>query len=123
MTSMKKQRGMTAVGWLLVLVLIVVFTIVGLKLIPMYIDTYKVTASLDSLVDDPKAKGRPAVEIRRLLMKRLDINMVSDVSAQDVSISRTRSGIIVEVDYEARRALFGNLFMVVVYNESVEIPQ
>ena len=123
MRSMKKQRGMTAVGWLLVLVLIVVFTIVGLKLIPMYMDSYKVTASLESLVDDPKAKGRPAVEIRKLLMKRLDINMVSDVSAQDVSISRTRSGIIVEVDYEARRSLFGNLFMVVVYNESVEIPQ
>lgn len=123
MRSMKKQKGMTAVGWLLVLVLIVVFTIVGLKLIPMYMDTYKVTASLESLVDDPKAKGRPAVEIRRLLMKRLDINMVSDVSAQDVSISRTRGGIIVEVDYEARRSLFGNLFMVVVYNESVEIPQ
>ena len=123
MISMKKQRGMTAVGWILVLMLIVVFTIVGLKLIPMYLDTFKVTSSLESLVDDPKAKGRPAIEIRKLLLKRLDINMVTDVSAQDITISRTRSGITVEVDYEARRSLFGNLYMVIVYNESVEIPQ
>ena len=123
MSNIQKQGGMTAIGWLLVLALIAVFSIVGLKLIPMYIDTFKVTSSLESLADDPQVKGRPSVEIRKLLMKRLDINMVSDVSAQDVSISRTRNGLIIEVEYEARRSLFGNLYMVVAYKKSVEIPQ
>ena len=123
MKQMKKQRGMTAIGWLLVLMLVVVFSIVALKLIPMYLDSFKVTSSLESLANDSKAKGKSALEIRKLLMKRLDVNMVSDVSAQDISVSRSREGIVVEVEYEARRPLFGNLHMVLVYSDSVVIPQ
>ena len=120
---MKKQKGMTAIGWLLVLLLVVFFAITAIKLIPMYLDSYKVTVSLELLQNDAKAKGKPAIEIKKLLMKRLDVNMVSDVSPQDITISRNRNSITVEVDYEARRQLFGNLHMVLVYNESVEIPK
>ncbi|MGD8783014.1 MAG: DUF4845 domain-containing protein [Thioalkalispiraceae bacterium] len=121
MYNMKKQQGMTAIGWLLVLLLVLVFAIVGIKLIPLYLDSFKVTSSLHSLANDSKAKGKSGREIRTLLMKRLDVNMVNDVTAQDVSISRSREGTIVEVNYEARRQLFGNLHMVLVYQESVII--
>jgi hypothetical protein len=123
MGNINKQKGMTAIGWLLVLLLVVVFAIVGIKLIPIYLDSFKVTSSLESLSNDSKAKGKSGLEIRKLLMKRLDVNMVSDVTASDVSVSRSREGIVVEVDYEARRALFGNLHMVLVYNHSVVIDQ
>ena len=123
MGNLKKQKGMTAIGWLLVLLLVVVFSIVAIKLIPMYLDSFKVTSSLESLSNDSKAKGKSGREIRQLLMKRLDVNMVSDVTASDVSVSRSREGIVVEIDYEARRSLFGNLHMVLVYNHSVVIAQ
>ena len=123
MGNMKKQKGMTAIGWLLVLLLVVVFAMVAIKLIPMYLDSFNVTSSLESLSNDSKAKGKSGLEIRKLLMKRLDVNMVSDVTASDVSESRSREGIMVEVDYEARRPLFGNLHMVLVYNHSVVIEQ
>ncbi|MGD8926155.1 MAG: DUF4845 domain-containing protein [Thioalkalispiraceae bacterium] len=122
MSNITKQRGMTAIGWLLVLAIVALFSIVALKLIPMYLDSFKVTSSLESLAGDPKAQGKSGREIRKLLMKRLDINMVSDVSASDISISRSREGTKVEVSYEARRALFGNLHMVLVYDKSVIIP-
>jgi hypothetical protein len=122
MSKMRKQRGMTAIGWLLVLMLVVIFAIVGIKLIPMYLDSFKVTSSLESLANDSNAKGKSGREIRQLLMKRLDVNMVNDVSASDISISRSREGTVVEVSYEARRPLFGNLHMVLVYERSVVIP-
>lgn len=113
---------MTAIGWLLVLALVVIFAIVALKLIPMYLDSFKVTSSLESLVNDPKAKGKTGREIRKLLMKRLDINMVDDVHGEDITISRSREGTKIQVSYEARRSLFGNLYMVLVYDESVVLP-
>ena len=101
MGNLKKQKGMTAIGWLLVLLLVVVFSIVAIKLIPMYLDSFKVTSSLESLSNDSKAKGKSGREIRQLLMKRLDVNMVSDVTASDVSVSRSREGVVVEIDYES----------------------
>ena len=123
MKRLTNQKGMTAIGWLFVLVLVLVFAIIAIKLIPMYLDGFKVYSSLESLQNDSQAKGKPAIEIRKLLMRRLDVNMVNDVSPQDISITRSRNGVTVSVDYEARRSLFGNLSVVVAFKKSVEISQ
>ena len=89
----------------------------------MYKGSFDVSASLESLTTDPQTQGKPAIEIRKMLMKRLDINMVREVSAQDITISRSREGITVEVDYEVRKPLIGDLYLLMAYNKSVLIPQ
>ena len=122
MQSTKKQRGMTAIGWLLVLVLVLVFAIIFIKLVPVYLDGYKVYSSLASLEEDRSAHGKPPQELRKLFLKRLDINMVTDVRPEDITFSRDRNGTRVEVDYEARRQLFGNMYVVVAFNKAVVIP-
>jgi hypothetical protein len=122
MRNTKNQRGMTAIGWLLVLVLVLVFAIIFIKLVPVYIDGYKTYSSLASLEEDDTARGKSPLEIRKMLMKRLDINMVTDVGPDDISFTRDRNGTKVEVDYEARRQLFGNMYVVVVFNKSVIVP-
>ena len=123
MRKMKRQKGMTAVGWVLVLLLIMVFAIVGIRLFPMYMDSFNVSTSMESLTTDPQARGKSALQIRTLLMKRLDINMVKDVSTQDITISRNRNGITLAVEYEVRRPLFGDLYLLLAFNKSVEIPK
>jgi len=122
MRNTKNQRGMTAIGWLLVLVLVLVFAIVFIKLVPVYIDGYKTYSSLASLEEDNSAHGKSPLEIRKMLMKRLDINMVTDVGKDDITFTRDRNGTKVEVDYEVRRQLFGNMYVVIVFNKSVVIP-
>jgi hypothetical protein len=122
MRNTQNQRGMTAIGWLIVLVLVLFFAIVLMKLVPVYIDGYKVYSSLESLEADDSAHGKSPLELRRLLMKRLDINMVTDVGKDDISFSRDRNGTRVEVDYEARRQLFGNMYVVIVFNKAVVVP-
>ncbi len=123
MRKMKRQKGMTAIGWVLVLLLIMVFAIVGIRLFPMYMDSFNVSTSMESLTTDPQARGKSALQIRTLLMKRLDINMVKDVSTQDITISRNRNGITLAVEYEVRRPLFGDLYLLLAFNKSVEIPK
>ena len=114
---------MTAIGWMLIIILIGFFAIVGMKLVPVYLDTFKVTSSLESLANDSSLKDKSGMDIRRMLMKRLDINMVTDVRPDDVTISRKRGGIEIEVAYETRRKLFGNLFFLVDYQKSVLIER
>ena len=121
MGKLHKQKGMTAIGWLLVLVIVLVVAIITIKLVPVYIDGFNVYSSLESLKNDPQAKGKPAFELRKLLMKRLDVNMVTDVTAQDISISRSRNGITVAIDYEAVRPMFGNLSVLIHFQKSVDI--
>ena len=122
MQNTNNQRGMTAIGWLLVLVLVLLFAITLIKVVPVYLDGYKVYSSLASLKEDRSAHGKSPHELRSLFMKRMDINMVTDISPDDLTFSRDRNGTMVEVDYEARRQLFGNIYVVIVFNKSVVVP-
>lgn len=118
----KSQKGMTAIGWLLVLAVVVIFALVGIKLIPVYIDGYKIASSMESLTNDRDIIGKNPAEIKRSLLKRLDINMIYDIKAEDISIERDGNGYSVEIDYEPRVPLFGNLYFVVDFDKTVVVP-
>ena len=51
MKGLHKQRGMTAIGWMLVLGLIAFFTLVTLRLLPMYMEYTKVVSVLGVLAE------------------------------------------------------------------------
>ena len=118
----KNQKGMTAIGWLLVIAVVVIFVIVGLKLIPAYLEVYKIGASMESLASDAEAHTKSPRELRTMLLKRLDINMIYDIKSEDIDITRSANGYNIEVDYEPRIPFFGNLYFVIVYDKTVTVP-
>jgi hypothetical protein len=121
MQTAKKQQGMTLIGWLLILLIIAVVATVALKLIPVYLDGYKVYQTLSSIAEDSSASGKNINELRKMINRRFDINMVNDASPEDVTISKQGGVTVIEVEYEARRQLFGNLHAVVVFEKRVEL--
>jgi len=122
MNNPRTQKGMTAIGWLLVIFIGAIFALVALKLIPVYIDLFKISDSMNSLVADTSAHNKSARELRTLLLKRLDINMIYDIKADDIGISRSTDGYSVEIDYEPQIHLAGNLYFIVKYDKIVEVP-
>ena len=65
MRALTRQRGMTGIGWLIVLGLIGFFALLTLKMVPSYLEYYKIVATLDSIAEE-KGFNSPA-EIRDLL--------------------------------------------------------
>lgn len=121
MQTAQKQKGMTLIGWLLILLIIAVVATVALKLIPVYLDGYKVYQTLSSIAEDSSSGSKSVKELRKMIDRRFDINMVNDASSQDVTISKQGGVTIIEVEYEARRQMFGNLHAVVVFEKRVEL--
>lgn len=115
------QRGMTAISWLLTMALIAFFALIAIRLVPIYLDGYKVASSLESLAA-PGHEGRSPGELRSMLMKRLRINMVSDVTSRDVRVEARGGMHVVNVNYEKRQPLIGNIDVVISFDKSVEVP-
>ena len=122
MYSIRKQRGMTAVGWAFVFLMIAVVTLIVLKLMPIYLDGFSVTSSLESLKNEHNIGKKSPTEIKRMLLKRLDVNMVDGVTKDDIFIEKSKGVMEIEVDYEVRENLVGNLDVVVSFNNIVEVP-
>ncbi|MGD8526306.1 MAG: DUF4845 domain-containing protein [Thioalkalispiraceae bacterium] len=122
MKQVGKQKGMTAIGWVFVFALIAIVTLVTLKLLPIYLDGFSVKSSLASLENEHNIGKMSPLKIKSMLLKRLDINMVTDVTKDDIYIDRSNGAMTIEVDYEVREKLIGNLDVVVMFNTSIEVP-
>ena len=122
MINRQQQQGMTAIGWVGILALIALVTLFALRLIPVYLASFNVSSILSSVEEEYSHKDVTPLEITKTLMKRLDINMVTDVTKDDIFIERTGKALQVEIDYEVRKSLMGNVDIVVYFNKSIILP-
>lgn len=119
MKNRHKQKGITGIGWLFVLVIIGFSALVVLKMTPMYLEYFSVKTSLDSLAKET-LPGKSKAEIRSMLMKRLDINDVDRVTKDDIEIIIRGGDVTVSIDYEAREDLVGNVGLIADFSYSIE---
>jgi Tfp pilus assembly major pilin PilA len=117
-----KQKGMTAIGWLLVIAIVAIFALMLLKLMPVYLEGYKITSALDALATDASVRGKNPNELKKVLLRRFDIDSIYDIKSDDINITRSSNGYSVEIDYEPRVSFIGNLYFVVVFDKTVEVP-
>ncbi len=115
------QKGMTAIGWLLVLGLIAFFTLITLRLVPAYLEFSKVASVLESLQNEPGITRKTRGEIISLISKRFDVNDVYQVEAKQVKITKDKGVLKVSIHYEHREHLVGNVDVVITFDKQVEV--
>jgi hypothetical protein len=122
MNTRNHQRGMTAIGWLLVLGLIAFCTLITLRLVPMYLEYAKVVSTLESLENEPGISQMGKPEIVKIIGRRFDVNDVRKVDPRTVQISKERGQLLVGFKYERREHLVGNIDIVGVFDKTIEVP-
>ncbi|MCG7958380.1 MAG: DUF4845 domain-containing protein, partial [Candidatus Thiodiazotropha taylori] len=80
MQSIKKQRGLTFISWLVILIIAGFLVMVGIKITPVYIDHFAVKSALESVKNEPFAERKSKVELRNMVLKRLDITSIRHVT-------------------------------------------
>lgn len=118
---MKRQGGLTMISWLVVLTVIGFFIMVGLRIVPVYLEYYSVKNVLQSLYEEPFISRKPVGEIRSMLIRRLDMNNIKGVEGDQVKIRRSGGVTTIELNYEQRRPVVGNMDVIMTFNESMEL--
>ncbi|PBJ82000.1 DUF4845 domain-containing protein [Lysobacteraceae bacterium NML93-0399] len=106
------QRGITLLGFIVVLGLIGFFAYVGMKLFPMYSEYYSVKSALKGLSRDQAAIEAGPARMQDLFFRRLRIDYTENVKPEHVKIRRADNGWQMDVQYEVRRPLIFNLDVV-----------
>lgn len=115
-----KQEGMTFLSLLIVLAVIGFFAYIGIKLTPVYLEHFSVTSSLQSLAEE-ESQGLAVGELRSRLLKRLEINNVSHVTENDISIRSDAGSKTVTVQYEVQEPFYGNVSLLLSFEDSVTL--
>jgi Tfp pilus assembly major pilin PilA len=114
-----KQRGMTMISWMLVIGVLVFFVVIGITLIPTYIENYSVKNILASIEQDRLSAKQTPKQIKDTIIKRLKINGVYEFDRDFIKITKEKGGMKVTVDYEVRKHIVGNLDAVMSFNDQV----
>ena len=107
----RAQRGMTLIGFVMVLAVAGIFIYMGMKLIPMYSEYYAVKQAMEGLSQEG-AGAYDAAKVKDFFFRRLDMSYSENVKPQDVKLLRKDAGWMMTVDYEVRRPLIGNIDVV-----------
>ena len=108
----RTQGGMTMLGFLITLSVVILFLFCGMKIVPMYIEYYSVKKALASIANEQSASATSKDAIRALFARHLKIDYVKIIKPDMLKIEATDSGFNLTVDYERREELIANLDVV-----------
>ncbi|NVK21083.1 MAG: DUF4845 domain-containing protein [Kangiellaceae bacterium] len=106
MLNRNYQNGMTAAGWLIIMAIVLFFIYLAIKLVPAYMEFGSIKSSMASVAEQKVTEKR---EVIRLLEGRFNVNSVTSIKAKDAKIKEATGGKALEVKYEKKIELFGNV--------------
>lgn len=122
MRIINKQNGMTGISILIIIMLLVVVVASVVKILPIYFDSFKVADVISSLEDKRGLGDMTNNDIAKLILDGLEINQVSSVVRNDIYVEKTKYKVFIDVEYEVRKVMFGNLDVIISFKYSVEAP-
>ena len=118
-----RQRGVTFIGWLFLLVPIGILLYVGIRLTPLYLEYMNIARTLEQVKTEFNGNGPTASALRVAIEKHFDIEDVHSITKNDVEIKGQGGITTVRAFYDATTPLFANISIVVSFDKTVEISQ
>lgn len=119
MMTRHRQGGMTFIGYLLLFGLLGLVVMVGLRLLPAYLEYFKVSSAVESVASESTAETTNA-DIRRAIAARFQVDGVRTIGSRDIAMSRAGGVLTLTAAYEYRTPVFGNVDAVVKFEKIVE---
>ena len=104
-------------GWGILFLLIVLgfSAVVIIKLVPVYLESYKIEKAMRGALEDPEVINQSRRDIILALTRRLDIDGVTRINYSNfadygtVTIDKDARKVTMEIFYQSEVPLFGNL--------------
>jgi Tfp pilus assembly protein PilX len=116
-----KQRGITLMSFILVLIVIGLLAVVAMNLFPVYSEGFSVQSAMKSVAQEPNAANMSLTEAQRKLQKRFDIDYVDSVQGKDAKLERDKGVNNLVMTYEVRKHLFYNIDFVAMFDYRVDM--
>lgn len=123
MRSKRRQRGMS--GWVILYILATLGAagLVGMRLIPVYLDSFKIDKGLKAVIEDASATSQNKRAILEALIKRLDIDSVDAIHYKNykelVKVTKKGNKVTIVATYRAEAPLVTNLTLVADFKKEV----
>jgi hypothetical protein len=117
----KQQRGVTAIGWLVLLIPVAICVYAGIRVTPVYLNYMNVVHNL-TLVASEIDNGTASVPaIRIAIEKHFNVDYIEYPDVKDLKITRDNGNWKIEANYDDQAPLFANIAILVTFNKTVKL--
>ncbi|MBS0396982.1 MAG: DUF4845 domain-containing protein [Proteobacteria bacterium] len=117
-SSQRRQGGMTALGFLILVAFVGLFIYAAIRLLPVYLEYFNVVRAMEGIKAD--AEGG-ASAMRNALEKRFDIEDIKSLTYKDIEIRKDGGGWVLHAAYDAEAPYIGNVGLVVHFDKTVTL--
>ena len=114
------QRGITLIGFVIVLSIAGFFFFIGAKLFPVYTEYYAVKGAMLKVQQTPGSARLNPEQVWNMLDKTFFTSYFDSVKRSDMQLVR-QNGYFLRIAYEVRKPLVYNLDIVAKFDHSVEL--
>jgi hypothetical protein len=117
------QRGITLLGFIIVLAVAAFFAFLGMKIGPAYLEYYNVLTAMKGVANEPGVAGWTPAQVKASLGKRMYVNYVNEkhVNMKHFEVKRKGGSATLRVYYEVREDLMYNLDYVATFDKTVNL--
>jgi Tfp pilus assembly protein PilE len=102
------QRGVTLLGLIVTLFVLIVAALFAMKLIPAYMEYATARNAIQAIARD-RGKAASALEIRRAFESRAAVDDITAVKPADLEITKDAGDVVIAFSYRKEVPLFSNL--------------
>jgi Tfp pilus assembly protein PilE len=120
--AISKQRGITLIGFIMVMAVVGIFLFFGMRLFPVYAQHFSAVTDLKAACAESDASRATLQEMRNKLDRRFNISYVDNVdTGKDLKIVKQGDKKFLNIKYEVRKPLIYNLDFVAVFDVTEEM--
>jgi Tfp pilus assembly protein PilE len=117
-----RQRGMTFIGILILVVVVGAWVYAGIRLVPKYLEYVRIASTLEKVRDEFDANpGSTESMLRRAIERHFDIEMVEVIEANDIEIKKEDGAFKMRANYEDTVPLVYNVSFLLTFDKTVEV--
>jgi len=121
LSSMRCQRGASALGAMIMVLFFGSLLTLGIKLGPSYLDDLTIRKTLESLDETEGLADMRPPQIRTLIDKRLSVNNIRAFDPKNIRIEKDGDLVRLSVDYEVRNHVISNVDAVLRFQHEYEL--
>lgn len=120
-SPVRREAGMTTVGFLIMAVFIGMFAFAAIRLTPVYLNYIKVAGVLDGVYDEFDSQNASRAELLNSITRRFEVESVSEISHRDIKVTSESNGFRVRASYDHTTPFLGNLYFTVRFDKQVVV--
>ncbi|MBI3936475.1 MAG: DUF4845 domain-containing protein [Betaproteobacteria bacterium] len=106
---MNKQEGISLSGLVVTLIVLALVTLLGLKLLPSYLQYFSIQSQFRAIANDPEMKNATPGEVRKAFSRRAQVENITAIEPGDVEVTKDGNQIVLSASYSVRVPLVANI--------------